>query len=68
MGFAWECILVIGDSTGVAMGQAARVQRVLRRDEERQKRIKAAGIDYEYKPVTAALPPQPKATKLDEID
>jgi hypothetical protein len=68
MEFACECILVIGDSSGVPMGQAARVQRVLRRDEERQKRIKAAGIDYEYKPIAAALPPQPKVTKFDEID
>lgn len=41
---------------------AARVAALLRRDRVRRRRISAAGIDYEYEPLSARRPP--KSTKL----
>ena len=40
--------------------QEARLARALKRDRERQKRILASGIEYEYQPLQAALPQKPK--------
>ena len=46
--------------------QAARQERALRRDRQRQKRLKEAGIDYEYQPLAAALPAKPSRVTFDE--
>lgn len=46
--------------------QQARLERALRRDKQRQKRLLEAGIDYEYKPLEAALAPKPKHKTFNE--
>ena len=46
--------------------QAARQERALRRDRQRQKRLKEAGIDYEYQPLAEALPAKPSRVTFDE--
>ena len=46
--------------------QAARQERALRRDRQRQKRLKEAGIDYEYQPLAEALPAKPTRVTFDE--
>jgi hypothetical protein len=46
--------------------QAARQERALRRDEQRQKRLKEAGIEYEYQPLAATLPVKPVHVTFDE--
>ena len=49
--------------------QKARLQRAVRRDKGRAKRIADAGIEYAYKPLQAMLPQQPKRMKIaDEGD
>ena len=45
--------------------QQQRLERALRRDKQRQKRIQDAGIEYDYKPLEAAVPPKAKHTRLD---
>ena len=42
--------------------------RALKRDKERQKRILASGIEYEYQPLQAALPQKPKRIKITDAD
>ena len=46
--------------------QQQRLERALRRDKQRQKRIRDSGIEYEYKPLEAAVVPKAKHTRLDE--
>ena len=46
--------------------QQQRLERALRRDKQRQKRIRDSGIDYEYKPLEAAVAPKAKHTRLDD--
>lgn len=53
------------DICGLRM-QAARQERALRRDRQRQKRLKEAGIDYEYQPLAEALPAKPSRVTFDE--
>jgi hypothetical protein len=43
---------------------AKRVASLLKRDKARQKRIAAAGIDYEYEPLAAQQPQKAKKTKF----
>lgn len=43
---------------------AARVAKLLRRDRKRREQIKAAGIDYEYDGLEAALPAKAKRIKF----
>lgn len=43
-----------------------RAQRAVRRDKKRQEAIKKAGIDYEYTPLSAKLPPKPVHQKFDD--
>ena len=43
---------------------ARRVASLLKRDKARQKRIAAAGIDYEYEPLAAQQPQKAKMTKF----
>ena len=45
--------------------QQQRLDRALRRDKQRQKRILDSGIDYDYKPLEAAVPPKAKHTRLE---
>ncbi len=45
--------------------QQQRLERALRRDKQRQKRIQDAGIEYDYKPLEAAVPPKAKHIRLD---
>jgi hypothetical protein len=44
--------------------QAARLERAVRRDRGRAKRIADAGIEYTYEPLQAKLPQQPKRIKI----
>ena len=44
--------------------QKARIQRAVRRDKGRAKRIADAGIDYAYEPLQAKLPQQPKRMQI----
>ena len=46
--------------------QAARQERALRRDRQRQKRLKEAGIDYEYQALAETLPAKPTRVTFDE--
>ncbi len=48
--------------------QEARLARALKRDKERQQRILASGIEYEYQPLQAALPQKPKRTRIADQD
>eukprot|EP00877_Chromochloris_zofingiensis_P014444 jgi/Chrzof1/9253/UNPLg00220.t1 len=43
---------------------AARMARILRKDRQRQKKIAAAGIDYEYQGLHTQLPPKAKKVKF----
>ena len=45
--------------------QQQRLERALRRDKQRQKRILESGIDYDYKPLEAAVPPKAKHTRIE---
>ena len=45
--------------------QQQRLERALRRDKQRQKRILDAGIEYDYKPLEAAVPPKAKHIRLE---
>ncbi|GLT88758.1 hypothetical protein SLE2022_067690 [Rubroshorea leprosula] len=42
------------------------VERILKRDKKRQKRIEAAGIDYECPEILGSIQPAPKKIKFDE--
>lgn len=42
------------------------VERILKRDQARQKRIRAAGIDYECPEIVGSVQPTPKKIKFDE--
>ncbi|XP_008456579.1 uncharacterized RNA-binding protein C1827.05c [Cucumis melo] len=42
------------------------VDRILKRDQARQKRIRAAGIDYECPEIVGSVQPTPKKIKFDE--
>ena len=44
---------------------ARRVASIVKRDQQRRKRIAAAGIDYEYAPVAAQQPQKAKKIKFD---
>ena len=44
--------------------QAKRVASLLRRDKQRKEKIAAAGIDYDYEPLTAQQAPKPKKIKF----
>lgn len=44
---------------------AKRINRLLKRDNRRERRIKEAGIDYEFKGYEDKLPKQPKKIKFD---
>ncbi|CAL8463903.1 g3438 [Coccomyxa elongata] len=46
--------------------QQARLERAVRRDKQRQKRLLESGIDYKYDPLEAALPPTAKHQKFNE--
>lgn len=46
--------------------QAERHARLVKRDTRRQKRIAEAAIDYEYTPLSVAVPPMSKKIKFDE--
>ena len=46
--------------------QAARQERALRRDSQRQKRLREAGIEYEYEPLAATLPAKAQRTVFAE--
>ncbi|KAL0042933.1 hypothetical protein WJX79_004263 [Trebouxia sp. C0005] len=41
-----------------------RVKKAVAKDKQRQQRIKAAGIDYEYEPLQALMPATPTHTKF----
>lgn len=45
--------------------QQERLERALRRDKQRQKRIRESGIEYDYEPLEATVPPKAKHTRLD---
>lgn len=45
--------------------QQQRLERALRRDKQRQKRIRESGIEYDYEPLEATVPPKAKHTRLD---
>ena len=45
---------------------ATRQARLLRKDQQRRKKIAAAGIDYEYEGLEAALPPKAKKLKFKD--
>ncbi|CAL5226161.1 g8985 [Coccomyxa viridis] len=45
--------------------QQQRLERALRRDKQRQKRILDAGIEYDYKPLEAAVPPKAKHIRIE---
>ncbi|XP_022134394.1 uncharacterized RNA-binding protein C1827.05c [Momordica charantia] len=42
------------------------VERILKRDQARQKRIRAAGIEYECPEIVGSVQPAPKKIKFDE--
>ncbi|GLT32022.1 hypothetical protein SLA2020_067170 [Shorea laevis] len=42
------------------------VERILKQDKKRQKRIEAAGIDYECPEILGSIQPAPKKIKFDE--
>ena len=42
--------------------QQQRLERALRRDKQRQKRIRDSGIEYEYKPLEAVVAPRPSTS------
>jgi hypothetical protein len=48
--------------------QQARLERAIRRDKQRQKRILESGIDYKYEPLADAVPPKPKKIKISDED
>ncbi len=43
-----------------------RLRRLVEKDKKRAKRIKALGIDYEYEPLDAQLPPKPQHLTFEE--
>lgn len=45
--------------------QTTRLARVLKRDQQRQKRIQEAGIDYDYESLSTVVPKKPKHMKFD---
>ncbi|XWS56849.1 hypothetical protein CRYUN_Cryun09bG0120700 [Craigia yunnanensis] len=42
------------------------VEKIIKRDEKRRKRIEAAGIDYECPEIVGSIQPAPKKIKFDE--
>ena len=44
--------------------EARRIKRLIAQDKQRQQRIKAAGIDYEYEPLAASMPVKAKHIKF----
>ena len=44
--------------------EQTRVKRTIAKDRQRQQRIKAAGIDYEYEPLQAQIPAKPSHKKF----
>ena len=66
-------LLLTGDQamrglTVSGLMQEARLARALKRDRGRQKRILASGIEYEYRPLQAALPQKPKRIRIMDND
>ncbi|XWS75340.1 hypothetical protein CRYUN_Cryun01aG0078100 [Craigia yunnanensis] len=42
------------------------VEKIIKRDQKRQKMIEAAGIDYECPEIVGSILPAPKKIKFDE--